>query len=57
MDINAFGAKYHLVVQDAAAAHSQVEQLLDYAHIPITSLHQISPSLEDVFVALTNEVA
>jgi ABC-2 type transport system ATP-binding protein len=57
IDINAFGNKYHLVVADAAAAMAQVRLALFRKGITITSLTQIPPTLEDVFVALASEVA
>jgi ABC-2 type transport system ATP-binding protein len=57
IDINAFGSKFHLVVDNAAAAMAQVRLVLNEAGIPITSLAEIPPSLEDVFVALASEVA
>lgn len=57
IDINAFGTKYHLVVNDANCAIDQVKSKLIKAGIPITDLVQIQPNLEDVFVALASEVA
>jgi ABC-2 type transport system ATP-binding protein len=57
MDINVFGTKYHLVVEDAVAASSAVRAALAESQVPITSLKEISPNLEDVFVALAKEVA
>jgi len=56
IDINAFGSKHHLVVDNAAAAIDQVRIALNSAGIEITSLTEISPNLEDVFVALASEV-
>jgi len=57
LDINPFGDKYHLVTDDAAAAAVQVESALGRAGVPVTSLAEIPPTLEDVFVALASEVA
>jgi ABC-2 type transport system ATP-binding protein len=57
VDINVFGAKYHLVVEDAVAVTKQVRSVLLKLGIPITSLTEIPPNLEDVFVALAKEVA
>ncbi len=57
LDINPFGDKYHLVVKDPDAAMAAVEDALTKAGIPITMLREIPPTMEDVFVALTSEVA
>ena len=57
LDINAFGTKYHLVVEDYEAAVAEVKAALGKADIPIISLKQILPNLEDVFVLLSKEVA
>lgn len=57
LDINAFGTKYHLVVEDFETAVAGVKEVLDKADIPIVSLKQIQPNLEDVFVLLSKEVA
>ena len=57
LDINAFGTKYHLVVEDYETAVAEVKAALGKADIPIISLKQIQPNLEDVFVLLSKEVA
>lgn len=57
LDINAFGTKYHLVVEDFETAVAGVKEVLDKADIPIVSLKQIQPNLEDVFVLLSKEVS
>ncbi|MGE4588577.1 MAG: ATP-binding cassette domain-containing protein [Acidaminococcaceae bacterium] len=57
LDINAFGTKYHLVVEDFATVAAGVRTVLGQADIPIISLKQIQPNLEDVFVLLSKEVA
>jgi ABC-2 type transport system ATP-binding protein len=57
IDINVFGNKHHLVVENAAAAITQVRLALSEAGIPITSLTEIPPNMEDVFVALSSEAA
>ncbi|MBU2703593.1 ABC-2 type transport system ATP-binding protein [Sporomusaceae bacterium BoRhaA] len=56
VDINAFGEKYHLIVHEATAAEQAVRQALVQAGVTILSLSEISPTLEDVFVALAGEV-
>jgi len=55
-DINAFGEKYHLVVDNPQEAITAVEKALQQAAINIVSLEEISPTLEDVFVVLAKEV-
>lgn len=57
LDLNVFGTKYHLVVEDIAAVSAQVRSVLKEADIPITSLKEIRPNLEDVFVWLVRGVA
>jgi ABC-2 type transport system ATP-binding protein len=57
IDINVFGSKYHLVVADAAEGMARIHSMLKAAGVPVTSLTQIPPNLEDVFVALASEVA
>jgi ABC-2 type transport system ATP-binding protein len=56
-EINAFGDKYHLVVDDPEAAVPAVKAALFATAIPVISLQEIAPTMEDVFVALANEVA
>lgn len=55
-DSNAFGEKYHLIVDDGAAAAVQVKQRLSAIGTAIYGLKVIPPTLEDVFVALAGEV-
>jgi len=55
LDSNPFGAKYHLIVNDAAVAAPAVTAALTKAKIPITSLRLIAPTLEDVFVELAGD--
>jgi ABC-2 type transport system ATP-binding protein len=57
LEVNPFGDKYHLVVDDAPAAAAEVSAALGAAGVDIASLSEISPTLEDVFVALAGEVA
>lgn len=57
IDCNMFGRTYHLVVKEAADALPQITAALSLADITIESLKQIPPTLDDVFVALANEVA
>lgn len=54
-DINAFGDKYHLIVDHPQEAICAVKRTLAAQQIAILSLEEIPPTLEDVFVALANE--
>lgn len=56
VDINAFGEKYHLVVNDPQETAPVIKEVLSTAGIPVLSLNQISPNMEDIFVALAGEV-
>lgn len=55
-DCNAFGDKFHLVVEDPDRSAVLIREALTKAGIPIHSLKEVAPSLEDVFVALASEV-
>lgn len=52
IDINSFGDKYHLVVDDADQAILQVQATLSGAGRKVLSLKEINPTLEDIFVSL-----
>jgi ABC-2 type transport system ATP-binding protein len=56
-EINSFGAKYHLVVDEPEAVAGAVRQALTAAGITTNNLTEITPTLEDVFVALASEVS
>ena len=51
IDVNAFGDRYHLVAE-SPEVRPKVEAALQAAGITRFSLHEISPSLEDIFVHL-----
>jgi ABC-2 type transport system ATP-binding protein len=55
-EINSFGAKYHLVVDDPQTAALAVRQTLSAAGVEMVNLTEIAPNMEDVFVALAGEV-
>lgn len=55
LDISSFGDSYHLVVSDADKALSEIQAALSRSGITDATLKSISPSLEDVFVALAGE--
>lgn len=56
IECNKFGDKYHVIVEDVTIASIQIKSILEHAGIVITSLQEIPPTLEDVFVALASEV-
>lgn len=55
LDVNSFGDKYHLVTNDAARAEAEVTACIVKQGIEIHSFRQVTPTLEDVFVALAEE--
>lgn len=55
IDLNAFGEKYHLVVNDPAKAAPEVQERLARAGIPVLSLNEIKPTMEDIFVAFAGD--
>lgn len=55
LDINAFGDKYHLVTKDISLTQEEVTACLVKQGIIIHSFRQVTPTLEDVFVALAEE--
>jgi len=57
LDISSFGDTYHLVVEDADKAIRELSAALSASGIVIKGLKEISPTLEDVFVAMASEVA
>jgi len=52
IDINSFGDKYHLVVNNVDQAIVQVQATLSSAGRQVLSLKEIAPTLEDIFVSL-----
>lgn len=57
LDISSFGETYHLVVEDAEKAKREASSALQASGIAIQSIKEISPTLEDVFVAMASEEA
>jgi ABC-2 type transport system ATP-binding protein len=55
LDAAVFGNALHLVVEDAEAATTQVNQFLAEHGVTVRHIETILPSLEDVFVSLTTE--
>ena len=56
IECNKFGDKYHVIVEDVTTALLEIKSILEDAGVMITSLQEIPPTLEDVFVALASEV-
>jgi ABC-2 type transport system ATP-binding protein len=56
-EVNSFGEKYHLTVDDPETAAVAVRQALTAAGLEVLSLVEMPPTLEDVFVALASEVS
>ncbi len=54
LDLNAFGEKYHLVVNDPEPTRLAVESRLAETGIEIRSIREIPPTMEDLFVHLAN---
>jgi ABC-2 type transport system ATP-binding protein len=57
VDINAFGDKYHLVVNNLEQARQDVAAALDQDGFSGFSMEEVPPTLEDVFVVLAKEAA
>jgi ABC-2 type transport system ATP-binding protein len=50
-----FGRDVHVVVDDESQGPARVRELLRLKGVPVTSVERVTPSLEDVFVALIQE--
>ncbi|MBU1168017.1 MAG: ATP-binding cassette domain-containing protein [Proteobacteria bacterium] len=55
-DAAMFGAGLHLVVDDAQAGEQAVREKLGALGVNILGLEQVTPSMEDVFISLIEEV-
>lgn len=51
-DAALFGSVIHATVDDAASAIPRITSMLESAHIPVSRIAPIRPSLEDMFVSL-----
>ncbi|MGE5404714.1 MAG: DUF4162 domain-containing protein, partial [Candidatus Saccharibacteria bacterium] len=49
-----YGDKFHLVVDDAAQAENSITMLLNQQKVDIHSIKQITPTMEDLFVAFAD---
>jgi ABC-2 type transport system ATP-binding protein len=52
LDVAVFGSKLHVSVEEPEGGIEAIQQALERACIPMRGIEQITPSLEDVFVAL-----
>lgn len=50
-DVGIFGDKLHVTVQDPASSNSQIKKALADAAIPLDSIREVEPTLEDIFVS------
>jgi ABC-2 type transport system ATP-binding protein len=50
-DVGIFGDKLHVTVQDSASSNSQIKKALADANIPVDSIREVEPTLEDIFVS------
>ncbi len=57
LEINSFGEKYHLVVDDPVAAATAVRLALEAAGLEVLDLAEVAPTMEDVFVAMAGEAS
>ncbi|MFZ5648945.1 MAG: ATP-binding cassette domain-containing protein [Bacillota bacterium] len=57
LDADFFGDKYHVRVTDAAAGMKTIEDCLRGRGVEIFSLREISPTIEDIFIALAESEA
>lgn len=57
LDISFYGYKYKVVVADGAAAMESIKLHLQPKNIELISMGEVSPTMEDVFVALAEEGA
>ncbi len=57
LDVSFFGYKYQVVVDDIPGAIAAVENYLHEKNIPLTSIEEVPPSMEDVFVLLAEKEA
>jgi len=55
VDAGFYGDKYHVVVSAIERARAVITNLLSEKKIDIIQLNEIQPSMEDVFVALTEK--
>jgi ABC-2 type transport system ATP-binding protein len=57
LDVSFYGYKYQLVVDDIPGAQAALENHLHAKNIPLISINEVPPSMEDVFVLLAEKEA
>jgi ABC-2 type transport system ATP-binding protein len=57
LESSLYGDKYHLMVTDVAAARQAINERLSGKGVTITSIREVPPSMEDVFVSLAERDA
>jgi ABC-2 type transport system ATP-binding protein len=57
LDVSFYGYKYQLVVDDIPGAQAALENHLHAKKIPLISIKEVPPSMEDVFVLLAEKEA
>ncbi len=54
-EVALYGAQIHLIAEDVQSLQPAIRALLDQARAGLQAMHVISPSLEDVFIALLRD--
>jgi len=57
LGLQSFGNKYHIVTDDSERTQSDIKKRLAEIALPLQSLQEITPSLEDVFVLFSETAA
>jgi len=56
-EVQAFGDRLNVMVESAARDGASLRRSLDEAHITVTSVRRIDPSLENVFISLLSQAS
>jgi ABC-2 type transport system ATP-binding protein len=56
-EVQAFGDRLNVMVESAARDGPSLRRSLDEAHIAVTSIRRIDPSLENVFISLLSQAS
>jgi ABC-2 type transport system ATP-binding protein len=57
LEASLYGDKYHVMATDVEAAGQSIAERLSGRGIPTTSVREVPPSMEDVFVSLAERRA
>ncbi|MCX5780710.1 MAG: ABC transporter ATP-binding protein [Firmicutes bacterium] len=55
LDVSFYGYKYHVVVEDIPSAQTAIAAYLQAKNIPLLSIREVPPSMEDVFIMLAEK--